>query len=85
MSIAKRPQQKQEKPLEKEVEDFINKGGTPPQKDTVEKKTESLQLRIPSDLLKRVDRLVKNRDVKIPRHTWLVEAIIEKVKREESE
>ena len=44
-------------------------------------------LRIPTKVLDRVDRLVKAREAEnpIPRTTWLLEAVIEKVKREERE
>lgn len=83
MSIAKRPQNKPATVDQKEIHEFINKGGTPPQSQPVEKEVTSLQLRIPSDLLARVDSLVKSRNVKTPRHYWLLEAIVEKVEREE--
>ncbi len=44
-------------------------------------------LRIPTKVLDRVDRLVKAREAEnpIPRTTWLLEAVIEKLNREERE
>ena len=44
-------------------------------------------LRIPKGVLARVDRLVKARRAEnpIPRTTWLLEAVIEKLAREEKE
>ena len=44
-------------------------------------------LRIPTKVLDRVDRLVAARQAEnpIPRTTWLLEAVIEKVRREERE
>lgn len=39
-------------------------------------------VRIPEDILDEVDRVMKMRSVRIPRHTWLLEAIVEKLERE---
>jgi len=39
-------------------------------------------LRLPPDVLSRVDRAVEARRVTVPRHTWLMEAVIEKLERE---
>jgi len=45
-------------------------------------KTAPVVLRLPPDVLTRVDRAVEARRVKVPRHTWLMEAVIEKLERE---
>jgi hypothetical protein len=37
--------------------------------------------RIPAKVLKQVDEAVQQRKIKIPRHTWLLEAVIEKLDR----
>ena len=39
-------------------------------------------LRIPTALLERIDDALEARSVKIPRHTWLLEAVVEKLDRE---
>jgi hypothetical protein len=39
-------------------------------------------LRIPADVLTQVDTAVQRRPVRIPRHTWIMEAIVEKLERE---
>jgi hypothetical protein len=39
-------------------------------------------LRVPLDLLERIDTTVKTRRLKTPRHTWLLEAVVEKLERE---
>jgi len=39
-------------------------------------------LRLPPDVLTRIDQAVEARLVKVPRHTWLMEAVIEKLERE---
>lgn len=66
-----------------DVEALINKGGSvaAPTNGAGEaaKDKASLVLRIPSEVLERVDRAVQSRPVKIPRHTWILEAIIEKL------
>jgi hypothetical protein len=41
-----------------------------------------VQLRLSPALVKQIDAAVKGRSVKIPRHTWLLEAVAEKLKRE---
>ncbi len=45
----------------------------------------TVSLRIPGDVAARVDRSVRSRPVKIPRHTWLLEAVVEKLDREEED
>ena len=44
-----------------------------------------LTVRVPPATLKRIDSLVKARRSKIPRHSWLLEAIYEKLDREDQE
>ena len=39
-------------------------------------------LRMPPDVLVRIDQAVEARRVRVPRHTWLMEAVIEKLERE---
>jgi hypothetical protein len=39
--------------------------------------------RAPSDLIERVERLAKGRTIVASRQTWLLEAIVEKLEREE--
>lgn len=43
----------------------------------------ALTVRVPKDILERIDSLVKARPTKIPRHSWLLEAIHEKLYKEE--
>ena len=43
----------------------------------------SLLLRLPRILLNRIDAVVHKRLIKIPRHTWILEALVEKLEREE--
>jgi predicted transcriptional regulator len=43
----------------------------------------ALTVRVPSETADRIDRLVRARPTKIPRHSWLLEAVYEKLKKEE--
>ena len=42
-------------------------------------------LRLPDGMLERIDAAVMTRRLRIPRHTWLLEAVLEKLEREQSE
>ena len=41
-------------------------------------------LRLPHALLTRLDNALADRPLRTPRHTWLLEAVLEKLDREES-
>ena len=43
--------------------------------------TLTVSLRIPAPMLKEIDKAVKGRPYKMPRHLWLLEAIHEKLTR----
>lgn len=70
-------------------EELIRKGGTSgmvnenvsPEEDRAFKR---VQLRIPLDYLDRISSLLKKRPCRVPRHTWLIEAIAEKLGKEEN-
>lgn len=64
---------------------LIKKGGSsarpePLEDDQIPEKR--LSLRIPQDVAERVKQAAKARQVKTPSHTWIVEAILEKLKKE---
>jgi hypothetical protein len=71
-----------------DVEALINKGGSAPPRDREASDapnsgaTAPIVLRLPATLLAQVDSIIKARPVRIPRHTWLVEAVYEKIQRE---
>ena len=63
---------------------LIHKGGSVPEDEansSSERKTIPVTLRVPSELLKQVDDFLKTRPVPLPRHTWLLEAVHEKLTR----
>ena len=73
-----------------DVDALINRGGSVaghpapagrPAK-AVEDEVMLVQLRLPPPLVEKIDATVKARLIKIPRHTWLLEAVMEKLKRE---
>ena len=69
------------------VDALINKGGSVAMASTPSAapsdKPVPVVLRFPADVLERVNRSVEARAVKVPRHTWLMEAVIEKLSREQ--
>ena len=70
-----------------DVEALINKGGSVAQfkaaaaaaADPAASPVVPVILRLPSGILGRIDDAVKARPVKMPRHTWILEAIVEKL------
>jgi hypothetical protein len=68
-----------------DVDALISKGGSVARagaEPAAPAKTAPVVLRLPPDVLTRIDRAVEARRVKVPRHTWLMEAVIEKLERE---
>jgi hypothetical protein len=66
-----------------DVEALINKGGSvaPQAAATQSGPVTPVTLRLPSGILKQIDAAVRSRPVKMPRHTWILEAIVEKLAR----
>lgn len=63
---------------------LISKGGTPSSTGNSEESVSCVVLRLPTEMLQQIDACVKARPIRIPRHTWLLEAIHEKLSREEA-
>ena len=80
MAITKKPA----KPLpEVEIAALIDKGGSVARKEGA-KTTQFIQLRLDRDLITAIDAALHRRKVKIPRHTWILEALHEKLEREDA-
>ncbi len=78
MSVTRKPRAKAP-----DVEAIISKGGSVAKRDTKsEKGTTPVVLRIPIAMLQEVDQTLEARPIKKPRHTWLLEAVQEKLERE---
>jgi hypothetical protein len=67
-----------------DVDALINKGGSVARvaDAPLPRKSAPVVLRMPPDVLVQIDQAVEARRVKVPRHTWLMEAVIEKLERE---
>ena len=82
MPIARKPKIKPTV-SEKAISDLIEKGGSvPTEKNSKSKNEQTVNIRLPEDILNEIDNSVNSRRIKISRHTWLMEAIIEKLDRE---
>lgn len=87
MTIARKPMRSGPQGGVVDVEALINKGGSAPVRENESKAptagtTAAIVLRLPTGILEQVDSLLKARPVRIPRHTWIIEAIYEKIQRE---
>jgi hypothetical protein len=68
-----------------DVDALIRKGGSVASEGETtdgKAKVSSVVLRLPADVAQRVNLAVKARQIKTPRHTWLLEAVMEKLERE---
>ena len=79
MPIAKKPVQ-DEGTNESEINAVISKGGNVA-KTKQNAGSEKILLRIPNDLLSRVETALNSRPLKTPRNTWILEAILEKLEK----
>ena len=81
MSIARKPHRPAEPSVD--VDALINRGGSPTGTSAeAPTKTTPILLRIPAEIMERLDTALKARPVRLPRHTWILEAIHEKLTRE---
>lgn len=84
MAISRKPKQSSSAATKAvDVDALINKGGSVGGKNGgQERETVPVILRVPEDILEKVDASVQARRIKTPRHTWLLEAVLEKLERE---
>ena len=82
MAVTRKPSASHAQP---DIDELINRGGTAPgqgrERDS-ESESVAVIVRIPAKILADIDRSVKARQIRTPRHTWLLEAIVEKLGRE---
>ena len=69
-----------------DIDALIHKGGSVAGSEAPQRteKHAPVVLRIPAEVLAQVDAAVQRRSVRIPRHTWIMEAIVEKLEREQT-
>lgn len=86
MSIRRKPlKQKDESKVnmdEAKINAVINKGGSAPKGAADTRTTVQAMLRLKPDLLERIEVAAASRPVYTSRHSWMVEALLEKLKRE---
>ena len=85
MAISRKPMSKPIAAID--VEALIQKGGSSAAVASAKSQNgpAPIVLRLPNEMLERIDALVKARPVRIPRHTWLLEAVYEKLARDTHE
>ena len=73
-----------QQPSEADVMSIISRGGSVSKSISAESMTDEARvtLRIPADVLAKVDTVISSRKLKTPRNTWLCEAILEKLESE---
>ena len=92
MAIAPKPKKQKTQTLETpkikegEIQSLIEKGGGIAQSEpkTQRKEITNISLRIPNDITERIAQVITKRPFKTPRHTWILEAILEKLEKEEN-
>ena len=94
MAITAKPQKPSTPSVD--VEALINKGGSvaapaAAQDDGVKSvvpdsdETKSVLLRVPLDILQTVDAQIKGKRPRVPRHTWILEAMLQRIERDSAE
>lgn len=81
MALARPP-----KAIDRRAEELIDKAAAvhpnSPRRDGDDQREVPVTVRIPKPMLDDIEGFVKSRPIKTARHTWLMEAIYEKWKRE---
>jgi hypothetical protein len=87
MPVTRKPKHKDAlsgAPSETAIRAFIERGGSvPSEEDAAVVRTKLVQLRLASELIARIDTVLGTRRVPPSRHHWILEAIHEKLEREE--
>ena len=82
-----RPQENAEGKGNVDVDALIKKGGSVGGEDDSNRdrvQVSTINLRIPAPLVERIDQILEGRTIRPPRHTWLLEAVLEKLERDET-
>jgi hypothetical protein len=85
MPVTRKPQSKDEgQPSETAIRAFIDRGGSVSGEGADDVRTKLVQLRLAQHLIERIDRTRGAERVPPSRHHWILEAILEKLEREEA-
>jgi len=88
MPISRKPKQASSRV---DVEALISRGGSVAVAEPEENQSSlsrpiaTVNLRIPAPIIERLDRVLETLPLKKPRHAWLLEAVLEKLEREDAE
>ena len=87
MAVSRKPKASSQEPSlsSVDVDALINKGGSVPAKDATSSKSGGVTpvvVRVPTEILERINEAVQSRRIKMPRHTWILEALLEKLESE---
>jgi hypothetical protein len=84
MAITRKPKAQESNINVVDVDALINKGGSVASTTKLEPDTApiAITLRVPAPLVAKIDTAITSRPIKTPRHTWLLEAVLEKLNRE---
>lgn len=86
MPITRKPKVSSPAPLSKvDPMILIQRGGSTPSQATKKpyEGTTAVILRVPTEILGQVDQALESRPLRTPRHSWILEAIWEKLQREQ--
>ena len=69
-----------------DIDVIINKGGSVSGESNIKRKDykNSMTLRLPHFLLDQINEILSEKLIPTPRHTWILEAILEKIEREQA-
>ena len=83
MTVIRKPKDKAST-SEAQIAALIDKGGSMAGQKAVTAAAQNMpvSLRIPVPLAERLDNALQDRLIRVPRHTWILEAIVEKLDRE---
>ena len=83
MTVIRKPKGKPST-SEAQIAALIEKGGSTAPRKAVTSAAPNMpvSLRIPGPLAERLDNALRGRLIRVPRHTWILEAIVEKLERE---
>ncbi len=85
MAISRKPKISEKQLKEQNINALIKKGGSVAQENDDGGKQSAdkpILIRVPAEALQKIDEIVSAKKIKTPRHTWLLEAVFEKLERE---
>lgn len=82
MAISRKPKAAEKPAKEKDINALINKGGSVAKNGNKKLEEKPILIRIPAEVLEKIDEIVSAKKIKTPRHTWLLEAVFEKLEKE---